>query len=111
MLDVLLWADEWLWRQESQPINCSGTASHGQLARPNLASQRLAEVALEAHLILGQCPSSGMLQDRITKHISEPGRVAGIHEDKQRLASHGVGGVAILFGRLSLRKEPSNSRI
>ena len=55
-----------------------------------------------------------MLQDRITKHISEPGRVAGIHEDTQRLASHGVGGVAIVFGygvKTFLEKGTVNSRI
>ena len=83
---------------ESQPINCSVTAVHGQLARPNIASERLAEVALEAHLILGQDLSTGMLhnnnatlpstfQDRITGQLSEPGTVAENHEDIQQLAS------------------------
>ena len=83
---------------ESQPINCSGTASHGRLARPNLASERLAEVALEAHLVLGQNLSTGMLQnnnaalpstfqDRIADQIPEPGSVAENHEDTPRLAS------------------------
>ena len=83
---------------ESQPIDCSETGLHGQLARPNLNSQRLAEMALEAHLILGQDSSTGMLhnnnavltstfQDRITEQIPEPGTVAESHEDPQRLAN------------------------
>ena len=33
-----------------------------------------------------------MLQDRVTKHISEPGRVAGTHEDTQLLASRPLTG-------------------
>ena len=89
---------------ESQPINCSGTASHGRLARPNLASERLAEVALEAQVVLGQDLSTRMLQnnnaslhstfqDRIADRISEPGTVAGNHEDTQRLASSVVSAV------------------
>ena len=83
---------------ESHPINCSGTTSYGRLARPNLASERLAEMALEAQLVLGQDLSTGMLQHnnatlpsifqvRIADHISEPGSVAENHDDRQRLAS------------------------
>ena len=97
---------------ESQPINCSGTASHGRLARPNLASQRLAEVAFEAHLTLGQNSISGMLQDR---HISQPGIVAGIHKDTQPVASSvasAIEGIDVSQrDTKSHRKTDSNSQI